>query len=207
MTNTKKTQEATYSSGSRHPSSPIASTSGYSKPASHKGRTTAGLAGVRELSPPRPFTTVLETSRKSEKQVQVAKGNLLPPAKSDKALVPISSNGQALLSPMSKRRLFTTEASHVNHVKKPLLALENTSSTDNKLSHILLKKVYEIHESVHRTEKKVDLLLSNEEASEIEGLFEEVFPLPVDDKELWDMLEDFLCFKENQIKLVSFFFI
>ncbi len=124
--------------------------------------------------------------------------------------IPTTSFDQqsVVASPGSKRRL-AVDCSTSSSFKKPMTAPE--PSMEKNVSRLMLKKSFEILETVGRVEQKLDRLLAVQDNQHIEDLFDEIMKLPVDDRDSWLMLEDLLVEKRSGIKLVnsqtSFFYV
>ena len=103
-------------------------------------------------------------------------------------------------SPGSKRRL-AVDCSTSSSFKKPMTTPE--PSMEKNVSRLMLKKSFEILETVGRVEQKLDRLLAVQDNQHIEDLFDEIMKLPVDDRDSWLMLEDLLVEKRSGIKLVN----
>ena len=112
----------------------------------------------------------------------------------------VSSHQMVAASPGSKRRLFVDNNTG-SLTKKPMTTQE--PSMEKNVSRVMLKKSFEIMETVVRVEQKLDRLLAVQNNQHIEDLFEEIMKLPVNDRESWLMLEDLLVEKRSGIKLVS----
>ena len=95
-------------------------------------------------------------------------------------------------SPGSKRRL-AVDCSTSSSFKKPMTTPE--PSMEKNVSRLMLKKSFEILETVGRVEQKLDRLLAVQDNQHIEDLFDEIMKLPVDDRDSWLMLEDLLVEK------------
>ena len=103
-------------------------------------------------------------------------------------------------SPGSKRRL-AVDCSTSSSFKKPMTTPE--PSMEKNVSRLMLKKSFEILETVGRVEQKLDRLLAVQDNQHIEDLFDEIMKLPVDHRDSWLMLEDLLVEKRSGIKLVN----
>ena len=95
-------------------------------------------------------------------------------------------------SPGSKRRL-AVDCSTSSSFKKPMTTPE--PSMEKNVSRLMLKKSFEILETVGRVEQKLDRLLAVQDNQHIEDLFDEIMKLPVDNRDSWLMLEDLLVEK------------
>ena len=95
-------------------------------------------------------------------------------------------------SPGSKRRL-AVDCSTSSSFKKPMTTPE--PSMEKNVSRLMLKKKFEILETVGRVEQKLDRLLAVQDNQHIEDLFDEIMKLPVDNRDSWLMLEDLLVEK------------